>query len=412
MSRPAKKTELEKHLETLPVEKRKGRQKLTGPVSFDFNKNLFYVYLGLVDGKKKYKSFKTAKETELFLKEKDAIESRLGKSIANVTDITLKDYIIKYHKYRRYKTNTTKIFYNVLVNRICKYSIVKNQINEISADMLNEFFLEHEKNYAPSTVKKDYIFLNSVFARAYKEGVVSANRMGLVEPIYVPKPKPKTYTPEEIDMIIKYCLENFYQNPDRKRGTKHNYCTRVALIAALSGCRREEIMGLKFKNLHLDAPVPYMEIIDARTTIKEIEENLKTASSERLIPLCSILVDFFKKLKEEYDNNKEILGDKFHDTDYVICFENGKPVSVGTVTGSYKQAMAGCGLPNEKLYGYHVYRASIATNLRDYNAKSFQIQNFLGHSSLSTTEKYYFSKDKGIPDVPLNNIFKPIKTWF
>lgn len=405
MARPTKKTELEKCLENLPVEKRKGRQKLTGSVAFDFNRKTFYVYLGVVEGKKKYKSFKTAQETELFIKEKELIELKSGKPMANVAGITLKDYMDKYHKYKKYKTNATRIFYSVVINRINKYAITSKLINEITADMLNEFFLEHEKNYAPSTVKKDYAFLKSVFYRAYKEGVVAANRMDLVEEIIVPKPKPKTYSAEQLKIIIKYCLDNFYKKDTIKGETKHNYCTRTALIAALTGCRREEVLGLKFKNVHLDASVPYIEIIEARTNVKENENNLKTESSERNVPICALLVDFFKMLKSEYESNKKLYGDEFCDTDYVICFENGKPVAVGTVANEYKAAMAGCPIGEDELYGYHIFRASMATTLRDNNVHSFEIQNLLGHASLSTTERYYFSKDKPIPNIPLDNIF-------
>lgn len=404
MARPAKKTVLEKALENLPLEQRTGRKTILKPVSYDFNKHKYYVYLGSSGGKK-YLTFDTAQETEKFLKDKELLEAKTGKSISETCTITLLEYMEDYHKYKSYKTETTKKFYDVIINRIKQYSIINKPIINITKHDLNVFFEEELLEYAPSTVKKDYTFLKTIFTQAFDEGILLINCMRLISPIVVPETKPKSYKIEQAQQIIEFCLKNLYKKDTRVGETTHNYCVRTALISLLTGCRREEVLGLKHHNVFLNTDKPYILITDARTNVKDVNENTKTSASVRKIPLCSILVDLFKLLKAEYERDKARLKDQFNDAGYVICYENGNPVSASAVSNYFKKELAECGLPEEDLCGYHIMRKTFCTLAFKNNVESYNIQLLAGHANFSTTEKHYIDKQVPLPDVDINKIF-------
>ncbi len=91
-----------------------------------------------------------------------------------------------------------------------------------------------------------------------------------------------------------------------------------SMIALYSGLRREEILGLKWDCVFLDAPTPYISVRRAWRSIKNrpvVTEVLKTPAAKRDIPIPKKLVECLREQKA-----KSI-------SDYVIADSNGEPLS-------------------------------------------------------------------------------------
>lgn len=90
------------------------------------------------------------------------------------------------------------------------------------------------------------------------------------------------------------------------------------MIALYSGLRREEILGLQWDCVFLDAPSPYISVRRAWRTEHNrpvVSTTLKTKAARRDIPIPKCLVDLLREVKE-----KSI-------SEYVIADSKGQPLS-------------------------------------------------------------------------------------
>ena len=90
------------------------------------------------------------------------------------------------------------------------------------------------------------------------------------------------------------------------------------MIALYSGLRREEILGLQWDCVFLDAPAPYISVRRAWRTEHNrpvVSTTLKTKAARRDIPIPKCLVDLLREVKE-----KSI-------SEYVIADSKGQPLS-------------------------------------------------------------------------------------
>lgn len=90
------------------------------------------------------------------------------------------------------------------------------------------------------------------------------------------------------------------------------------MIALYSGLRREEILGLQWDCVFLDAPAPYISVRRAWRTEHNrpvVSTTLKTKAARRDVPIPKCLVDRLREVKE-----KSI-------SEYVIADSKGQPLS-------------------------------------------------------------------------------------
>jgi integrase len=90
------------------------------------------------------------------------------------------------------------------------------------------------------------------------------------------------------------------------------------MIGLYSGLRREEILGLQWDCVFLDAPAPYISVRRAwheESNRPVINTELKTKSARRDVPIPQVLVDCLREEKE-----KSI-------SEYVIADSEGQPLS-------------------------------------------------------------------------------------
>jgi len=100
------------------------------------------------------------------------------------------------------------------------------------------------------------------------------------------------------------------------------------------------------------------------------------------------LVPMHDKLRNILFESKEKLGFTFNPEDHVIHFVRD------TLTEKFKEAMKKAEIDKPGV-AVHVLRHTAATKLLEAGADIREVQEFLGHSSITTTEIYtHISKDK------------------
>ena len=88
--------------------------------------------------------------------------------------------------------------------------------------------------------------------------------------------------------------------------------------------------------------------------------------------------------------NKEYIGNGYDDSNFVCCWDDGKPLKVSYVSHTFSKILSDNNLPHIRL---HDLRHSCATNLLKKKVDLKIIQDYLGHSTISTTANFYLHPD-------------------
>ena len=174
------------------------------------------------------------------------------------------------------------------------------------------------------------------------------------------------------------------------RGTKIEF---PVIMAAYYGLRRSEIVGLKWSAVDFN-----YKTIQIRHTVTNsvtdgkyilIKKNrTKTQKSLRTLPLFANVEQMLLQMKDEQEHYKELFGNSYDytDSEYVYVHENGKLIDPGYITQHFGIVLRNNGLRKIR---FHDLRHSCATLLRHNGARMEDIQRWLGHSTIGTTEKIY-----------------------
>lgn len=182
------------------------------------------------------------------------------------------------------------------------------------------------------------------------------------------------------------------------------------MFAVLMGLRRSEIIGVKYsdidyinRTLHVErqlgkVPMSKKEDYKPKTYTKQ-EIDVKTESSNRVIPIPDILFEAILEEKQKYEKNrKRRINDKnnpFFDGNYICCSTYGKPRSKDFHWKYFKQLLQENDLPDIR---WHDLRATYCTILlkNDFNPKA--VSKLMGHAKEIITIDVYGDKQEIIED--------------
>lgn len=271
------------------------------------------------------------------------------------------------------------------------------------------------KYLSSAYIRKIHAVTQSVFARAYKLGLISKNP-ATTDSIDLPKLEQDEVQifNEDQSVIMLESLEN--------EPLKYQVLVHLALTI---GSRRGELMALTWNDIDLDSGV--ISIKHSAYKLKDEEQKLKDPKNKNSIRDVSIpeyvieLLKTYRKeqladkmkvgdlwLKDERDA-KEKLNEKWIDPGWLFTQWNGKPMNVDfpsrwfpkfikkhnkavsedkTLTEEQKDKLY---LPKMK---FHALRHTSATLLlyAGHNVKA--VGSRLGHSQLSTTNRYLHAMKK------------------
>ena len=181
-----------------------------------------------------------------------------------------------------------------------------------------------------------------------------------------------TYTPDEIRGVLRAA--------DKDRSGHLWYL-------ALSGLRRGEIAGLRWSDIDFDAGT----ITIARNRVQAgaanvVENEPKTLSSCRTLPLDEGLVAVLKRASVRYAQARLALGAAHTDSGYVAVNEAGEPYSPDSLTRMWHKLTTAAGVRPIRL---HDARHSCGTALHLRGVPLAVIAKWLGHADAATTARIY-----------------------
>ena len=255
----------------------------------------------------------------------------------------------------------------------------KIYLETLTAKDISAFYDEQLKRVKPNTGKHYHAYIREALQFAYKDGLVASNE---ADKVRLPKIEPYIgdyYNSEELKELFRIV-----------RGTKIEF---PVIMASYYGLRRSEIVGLKWSAIDFN----YKTLQIRHTVTNSVKDGkyilikknrTKTQKSLRTLPLFENVELMLLQMKEKQERNKELFGNSYDyaDSDYIYVHENGKLIDPGYITQHFAIV-----LRNNKLrkIRFHDLRHSCATLLRHNGARMEDIQRWLGHSTIGTTEKIY-----------------------
>ena len=375
--------------------------------SLQVKNGTYYAVLNLKDenGKRKQKWISTGlpikgnkRRAEKILRDK--IQEWDNKIVEYYSSITVAEYFEKWlveiksevrpNTYRNYKGN--------MENHIIPYFKKKGiLLQDLKPYHLSEFYrAEHNSNsrlnggkaLSSTTIRHHHQNISKALSDAVERGLISVNPATAAK-----KPKDDRFNGEflnaqQLDKLLEFA--------------KGSVVELSILLCAIYGLRRSEVLGLKWSHVDfVNGTIWICETLQQST--KEMNEGLtachgrtyvsptKTLSSNRTLPMTKKARDALERQRKNQAKNRALLGNEYIESGYVCTFDNGKEISPNYLTRNFHKIITESDLPKIRL---HDLRHSVASNLLNKGFTVVQVAEWLGHSSSSTTLKFYAHIDK------------------
>ena len=169
------------------------------------------------------------------------------------------------------------------------------------------------------------------------------------------------------------------------------------IMAAFYGLRRSEVVGLKWDAIDFENKKISIQhtVVTAKVngTLTEIaRDKTKTKSSCRTLPLIPACEQMLNKMKKEQEQNRKVCGKSYCTDylDYIYVDPMGKRIRPDFLSQHFPDFLVAHQM---KRIRFHDLRHSCASLLYANGVSLKEIQEWLGHSDISTTSNIYTHLD-------------------
>lgn len=174
------------------------------------------------------------------------------------------------------------------------------------------------------------------------------------------------------------------------KGTKLEF---AVMMAAYYGLRRSEIVGLQWKNIDFERKVITIAHTVTEFTLKgkrveSANDKTKSKKSYRSLPLIPKMEELLIKMQKEQNRNRKLCRSSYINKykAYIYVNEIGERIRPNYITTNFQSKLVKNGMRKIR---FHDLRHSCATLLLSQDVSLKDIQEWLGHEDVTTTEKIY-----------------------
>jgi integrase len=288
------------------------------------------------------------------------------------------DYLAGRHKLR--DSSKAKLEYDLAPLRerhgqLSVQRLSKTRIDALVADLVGGGTMtangRRRRPWSADSVNKVIASIEQVLADAKAQGVVGRNVAELVNRVSKPHKAVDTYTEAEVRKLLASIADDRLGH---------------AWELALSGLRRGEIAGLRWVDVDLDGKT--MAIVNKRVSAggRSVENDPKSATSRRTLPLPDRLVATLKAAKARQAAQRLALGAAYRSGAYVVSNEIGDPYSPAVLSRYWRDALKTANIRHIKL---HAARHTCATLMHLQGVPVAVIAAWIGHKDASLTMRLY-----------------------
>ena len=306
---------------------------------------------------------------------------KVSANAEDLANMLFGDYV-----YYWYNTAKSTFSYNSVIEyehyarRIREYFDEKYpglKLNEVTGLHIQQYYNDlHESGRKYSTVRAYHAYLHSAFKYAVKMDILLGNPTEKAQLPRKEKREPTFYTKDELEKLL-----------DVFKGDRLEL---VINIAAFYGLRRGEIIGLNWDSIDFENKTMTIRrkitgsYKNGMGEYLHIDNELKTESSVRTLPLIPRIEKMLRERKELEEYYSELLGDDFDRTyDGFVCRDNtGKLITPYYASSHFRIVIRNAGL---KQIRFHDLRHSCASLMVANGVPMKVVQEWLGHATYSTT---------------------------
>ncbi len=279
-------------------------------------------------------------------------------------------------------------------------------LQALTAARLNEFYALLSSNgrrdgrggLAPKTVRYLHGIIHKALADAARWSLIQRNVADQADPpaIRSTAPEMKTWTADELARFLDFVAD------DRL------YAAWV--LAATTGTRRGEVLGLRWSDVDLDA-----SRLSVRQTLVSVAYETKfsapkTSRSRRSISLDATTVTALRAHRKHQLEERMAWGSAYHDSGLVVTREDGTSVHPDRFTQMFDKHVKHSGLPRIRL---HDLRHTHATLALAAGVHPKVVSERLGHATVAFTLDVYShavpALQEDAADRVASLIFKPTR---
>lgn len=301
--------------------------------------------------------------------------------IADKSNILFGDYMLEWLEKQESQVElTTFAGYSYNVKEISKYfNEIGLKLNELKTKHIQQFYdyLQETKHLKYNTVKRYHANIHKALEEAIRLELINYNSASHIKHKKVEQYIAQYDNEEELKQLFD--------------ALKGDIIEPIVLVTAYYGLRKEETLGLKWdaidfenKTITIKHTVTSTSVNGKRVIVKK--DRTKCKSSYRTLPLISEIEELLLKQKVEQENNKKFFGNSYNNKDnYIFTDEEGNIINPDRVSRRFKAILE---KNNLKKIRFHDLRHSCATLLLQKGISLGEIQKWLGHSTIKTTEIY------------------------
>ena len=269
-----------------------------------------------------------------------------------MNEIYINDFLLYLEMDLNYSKNTINTYENNL-NQLNGY--IKKDLLKLNSKDIENFITSLELE--PSSIS-NYLSAYKTFYNYYiKLGKININPIDVIDSPKQIKKLPTYLTVDEVDKFLNIEITDAFSARNK---------SMLELLYA-TGLRISELVSLEFKNIDLNECIVRV---------------MGKGSKERIIPLSDVAIEYLKIYVKDY--RQKLVKNELNN--YIYLNNHGKQMTRQGVFKIIKKRAEETGI--NKDISPHTLRHSIATHMLENGADLRIIQEFLGHSDISTTQIY------------------------
>ena len=246
-------------------------------------------------------------------------------------------------------------------------------------------FYQHEldRGLSANTVIHYHANIRKCLQYAFQIGMIRSNPADRVERPRKEKFKSEVYKAEELEQLF-----TAIQGDPAEFGV---------IMAAFYGLRRSEIVGLKWDAIDFENKTISIQHTVVSTKVDGVvtdiaRDRTKTKSSCRTLPLIPACEQMLKKMQKEQALNRKVCGKDYCTDylDYIYVNPMGRRIRPNFLSQHFPEFLTAHDM---KRIRFHDLRHSCASLLYANGVSLKEIQEWLGHSDISTTSNIYTHLD-------------------
>ncbi len=253
------------------------------------------------------------------------------------------------------------------------------KLEKIDAALVERYVTEKQHTgFAPRTINRHLNLLHKVLSLALRRQLIRANPVGLVDRPREPRRRWTILAPAEVVRVERAFAELVDAAEGPERAWREQ--ARVVFVTVMgTGVRRGELLGLRWRNVHLaDPDGASLRVVE--TVVRGKRDTPKSEKGERTIALGQrVAAELF-----EHRARTEFRGEDEH----VFCH----PLTGGVLDDrryalTLRQALAKAGI-DRPMRPFHDGRHTSITNAAAAGLSPAALMARAGHSDFSTTQLY------------------------